>query len=47
MEKIYTITPTSNHVQPKKESIDMIKAFAASYRVNETNQQITIEGYLN
>jgi hypothetical protein len=47
MEKIYTTIPTSIHRQPKKESIDWIKAFAASYRANETNQQITMEAYLN
>ena len=47
MEKIYIATPTSTKIQPKKESIDMIKAFAASYRGKETDQQITFEGFLN
>ncbi|MDG1685149.1 MAG: hypothetical protein P8H63_03855 [Flavobacteriaceae bacterium] len=47
MEKIYTTIPTSSNIQPRKESIDKIKAFAASYRVKETNQQITFEGFLN
>ena len=47
MEKIYTTTPTSTTVQPKKEIIDTIKAFAASYRAKETNQDIIFEGFLN
>ena len=47
MEKIYTAIPTSSNIQPKKESIDKIKAFAASYRVKKTDQQITFEGFLN
>ena len=47
MDKIYTATTAPSNIQPKKESIDKIKAFAACYRVNETNQKITIEGYLN
>jgi patatin-like phospholipase/acyl hydrolase len=47
MDKIYTLIPTSSNIQPKKESIDKIKAFAASYRVKETDQQIIFEGYLN
>ena len=47
MEKIYTRIPTSINVQPKKESINLIKAFADSYRVYKTNKQITIKGNLN
>ena len=47
MEKIYTTIPTLSNIQPKKESIDKIKAFAASYRAKETDQQITFEGFLN
>jgi hypothetical protein len=47
MEKIYTAIPTSSSIQPKKETIDLIKAFAASYRAIETDQQITFEGFLN
>ena len=47
MEKIYTTIPTSSSIRPKKESIDKIKAFAASYRVKQTDQQIIFEGYLN
>ena len=47
MEKIYTAVLTSSNIQPKKESIDLIKAFAASYRVKETYQQVTFEGFLN
>ena len=47
MEKMYTAIPTSSNFQPKKESIDKIKAFAASYRVKQTDQQITFEGFLN
>lgn len=47
MEKIYTAIPTSSNIKPKKESIDKIKAFAASYRLKETNQQITFEVFLN
>lgn len=47
MEKIYTATPISPNIKPKNESIDKIKAFAASYRLKETDQQITFEGFLN
>tara|TARA_Y200000002_G_scaffold327745_1_gene290988 strand:+ start:210 stop:353 length:144 start_codon:yes stop_codon:yes gene_type:complete len=47
MEKIYTAIPISSNIKPKKESIDKIKAFAASYRLKETDQQITFEGFLN
>ena len=47
MEKIYTVIPTSSNIKPKKESIDKIKAFASTYRVKETDQQITFEGFLN
>tara|TARA_B100002019_G_C21065223_1_gene496135 strand:- start:308 stop:451 length:144 start_codon:yes stop_codon:yes gene_type:complete len=47
MEKIYTAIPTSSNIRPKKESIYNIKAFAASYRVKQTDQQITFEGFLN
>ena len=47
MEKIYTATPIPSDVQPKQESIYNIKAFAASYRVKQTDQQITFEGFLN
>lgn len=47
MENFYTAIPTSSNLQPKKESIDKIKAFAASYRVKETDQKITFEGFLN
>ena len=47
MEKIYTAIATSSNIKPKKESIDKIKAVAASYRVKETDQQITFEGFLN
>ena len=47
MEKIYTAIPTSSNIKPKKESIDKIMAFAASYRLKETDQQITFEGFLN
>jgi hypothetical protein len=47
MEKIYTAIPTSFNIQPKKESIDKIMEFAASYRVKETDLQITFEGFLN
>ena len=47
MEKIYTAIPTSSSIQPKKEIIDLIKAFAASYRAKETDQQIIFEGFLN
>jgi len=47
MEKIYTAVLTSSKIQPKKESIDLIKAFAASYRVKETDQQIIFDGFLN
>ena len=34
MEKIYTAIPTSSKIQPKKESIDKIKAFARLYGLN-------------
>lgn len=47
MEKIYTAIPTSSNIKPKRESIDKIKAFAASYRVKEMDQQITFECFLN
>jgi hypothetical protein len=47
MEKIYTAIPTSINIQPKKENIDKIKAFAASYRVKQLDQQIIFEGFLN
>ncbi|MDG1824312.1 MAG: hypothetical protein P8H45_05420 [Flavobacteriaceae bacterium] len=47
MEKIYTSIPTSANIQPKKESIDKIKAFAASYRVKQTDKQIIFQGFLN
>lgn len=47
MEKIYTAIPTSFKFQPKKESIDKIMTFAASYCVIETVQQISFEGFLN
>mgnify|MGYP000377020575 CR=1 FL=1 len=45
MEKIYTAIPTSTNIQPKKENIDKIKAFAASYRVKQLDQQIIFEGF--
>ena len=47
MEKIYTAIPTSSNIQPKKESIDKINAFAASYSVKETDQKLTFVGFLN
>ena len=47
MEKIYTAIPTASNIQPRKESIDKIKDFAASYRVKETDQDIIFEGFLN
>ena len=47
MEKIYTTIPTSPNIQPKKESIEKIKSFAASYRVKETDQDIIFEVFLN
>ena len=47
MEKIYTAIPTSSSIQPKKEVMDLIKAFVASYRVKVTDQQVTFEGFLN
>ena len=47
MEKIYTAIPTSSNIQPKKESIDKINAFAASYSIKETDQKITFVGFLN
>ena len=47
MEKIYTETPIPLDVQPKQESIDKIIAYASSYRLKETNQQIIFEGFLN
>ena len=47
MEKIYTETPIPSDVQPKQESIDKIIAFASSYRLKETDQQIIFEGFLN
>jgi hypothetical protein len=31
----------------KNETIDLIKAFAASYLAKETDQQITFGGFLN
>ena len=47
MEKIYTATSIPSNVQPKKESIDKIKAFAASYRLIDMNQQNVFEVFLN
>ena len=47
MEKIYTETPIPSYVQPKKESIENIMAFASSYRLKETDKQIIFEGFLN
>ena len=47
MEKVYTVTPIPSDFQPKQESIDKIIAFASSYRLKETDQQIIFEGYLN
>jgi|GEM_PF-1097709 len=47
MEKIYTIKPISPNIQPKKEIIDNINAFAASYQVKVVDQKITFEGFLN
>ena len=47
MEKIYIETPIPSDVQPKQESIDKIIAYASSYRLKETNQQIIFEGFLN
>jgi patatin-like phospholipase/acyl hydrolase len=47
MEKIYTATLLTLEIQPKQESINKIKAFASSYRMKETDQQIIFEGFLN
>ena len=47
MEKIYTAIPISSNIKPNNESIDKIKASAASYRLTETDQLITFEGFLN
>ena len=47
MEKIYIETLIPSDVQPKQESIDKIIAYASSYRLKETNQQIIFEGFLN
>ena len=47
MVKIYTATPIPSYVQPKQESIDKIMAYASSYRLKKTDQQIIFEGFLN
>ena len=47
MQKIYTETPKPSDVQPNQESIDKIMAFASSYLLKETDQQIIFEGFLN
>ncbi len=47
MEKIYTEIPLPSNVQPRQESIDQIKAFAASYRLIETDQQNIFDVFLN
>ena len=47
MEKIYSATPIPSDVKPKQESIDKIMAYASSYRLKETDQQIIFEGFLN
>ena len=47
MEKIYTAIPIPSNVQPRQESIDKIKAFAASYRLIETDQQNIFDVFLN
>lgn len=47
MEKIYSAAPIHSDVKPKQESIDKIMAYASSYRLKETDQQIIFEGFLN
>jgi len=47
MEKLYISTPTSSNIQPKKVTIDLIKAFAACYLVKDTDEQIIFESFLN
>ena len=47
MEKIYTANPIPSNVQPRQESIDKIKAFAASYRLIDTDQQNIFDVFLN
>ena len=46
MEKIYTAPSTFNN-QPKKETIAFIKAFAASFCIDETDDELIFERFLN
>jgi len=46
MEKIYTATSTIDN-QPKKETIAFIKAFASSFCVDESDDGIIFERFLN
>ena len=46
MEKIYT-APSTFDSQPKNETIAFIKAFAASFCVDETDDGIIFERFLN
>ena len=46
MEKIYTAPSTIDN-QPKKETIAFIKAFAASFCIDETDDGLIFERFLN
>ena len=46
MEKIYTAPSTFDN-QPKKETIAFIKAFAASFCVDENDDGVIFECFLN
>ena len=46
MEKIYTAPYTFDN-QPKKETIAFVKAFAASFCVEENDNGIIFERFLN